>query len=74
MDEVDALIAELRATAAVAREVGDDLSGSGAPSLDRALDAVNSAADDLGRLARSLAANPSQLLRGRQAQPGPGEE
>ena len=74
MDEVDALIAELRETAAVARRVGEDLSGSGVPGLDRALESVNGAARDMARLARELARQPERLLRGRQATPGPGEE
>jgi hypothetical protein len=74
MDDVDALIAELRATAAVAREVGEDLATSGTPALDRVLLAMRDAAEELGELAQSLAANPSQLLRGRQTSPGPGEE
>ena len=74
MDEVDALIAELRQTAAVARELGEELSGSGVPGMDRALEAVNSAAQEIARLARSLARQPERLLRGRETTPGPGEE
>lgn len=74
MDEVDALIADLRETAAVARRVGDELSGSGVPGLDSALDAINGAAREMARLARELARQPERLLRGRQTAPGPGEE
>jgi phospholipid/cholesterol/gamma-HCH transport system substrate-binding protein len=74
MDEVDALIAELRETAAVARRVGDELSGSGMPGIDRALEAVNGAAREMARLAQELARQPERLLRGRQTTPGPGEQ
>lgn len=74
MDEVDALIGDLRETAAVARRLGEELSGSGVPGIDSALDAVNSAARELARLAQSLARQPERLLRGRQTTPGPGEE
>lgn len=74
MDDIDALIAELLATAAVAREVGENVSAEGMPALDRALVAMEEAARELGRLAETLSANPSQLLRGRQTPPGPGEE
>ncbi|MBN1240297.1 MAG: MCE family protein [Gammaproteobacteria bacterium] len=74
MDEVDALIAELRETAAVARRLGEELSGSGVSGLDRALAAVDEAARDMARLARELAQQPQRLLQGRQTAPGPGEE
>lgn len=74
MDEVDALIAELRATSAAARDVAEELAAGGGPDLDRALEAVSNAAQDLARLARNLASNPGQLLRGPRTPPGPGEE
>jgi phospholipid/cholesterol/gamma-HCH transport system substrate-binding protein len=74
MDDVDALVAELRATAAVARDVGEQISASGAPALDSTLEAIDSAARELSRLAQTLASNPSQLLRGPRTPPGPGEE
>ena len=74
MDDVDALIAELRATAVAAREVSENLSGSGAPALDRVLEGMDAAAQELSRLAQTLSNNPSQLLHGRRTPPGPGEE
>jgi phospholipid/cholesterol/gamma-HCH transport system substrate-binding protein len=74
LDDVDALIEELRATAGAARTLAEDLSGTGVPALQSALDSVHGAADELGRLADTLAANPSQLLHGRRTPPGPGEE
>jgi phospholipid/cholesterol/gamma-HCH transport system substrate-binding protein len=74
MDEVDALIAELQETAIVVQELGNELSGSGIPGLDRAFEAINSAAREMARLAQSIARQPERLLRGRQATPGPGEE
>jgi len=74
MDEVDLLIAELRETAAVARRVGEELASDGVSGIDRALGAVNNAAQEMARLARDLAREPTILLRGREAPPGPGEE
>ncbi|SRR5690606_20079497 len=74
MDEVDALIAELRATTAVARQIGEELAADGVSGLDRAIAAASSAAQEISRLARDLAREPSMLLRGREARPGPGEE
>ncbi len=74
MDEVDALIAELRSTAAVVRDIGERLSANSTPALDRVLETLTDAAQELGRLAETLASNPSQLLRGRSATPRPGEE
>ena len=74
MDDVDALIAELRQTAAVARQIGEELSANGVSALDRALAAVDEAAGDMARLAREIARQPERLLRGRQTEPGPGEE
>lgn len=74
MDEVDALIAELHQTALIVQELGSELSGSGVPGLDRALEAVDRAAREMARLAQSLGRQPERLLRGRQTTPGPGEE
>lgn len=74
MDDVDALIADLRATAAVARAVSEDVAASGAPELDRVLETMDSAARELGRLAEALSNDPTQLLYGRRTRPGPGEE
>jgi phospholipid/cholesterol/gamma-HCH transport system substrate-binding protein len=74
LHDADALIEELRATAAAARSLAHDLSDTGAPALQRTLDSMNAAAEELGRLAEALAANPSQLLHGRRQPPGPGEE
>lgn len=74
MDEVDALIAELLKTSLVVQELGSELSGSGLPGLDGALDAINRAAREMGRLAQSIARQPERLLRGQQPSPGPGED
>lgn len=79
MDEVDTLIAELRNTAAVARELGSqlgsELTGSRLAGLDEALEAVDQAAAEIARLARDLGQQPERILRGgRPAAPGPGEE
>jgi phospholipid/cholesterol/gamma-HCH transport system substrate-binding protein len=74
MDEVDELIAELRETAAVARQLGEDLAGRTQPGIDRALEAFDRAAQEIGRLAQSLARQPERLLRGSRLSPGPGEE
>lgn len=74
LDEVDELVAELRETAAVARGLGEELSGQTAPGVDRALEALDRAAREIGRLARSLAREPERLLRGTRPEPGPGEE
>ncbi len=74
MDEVDALIAELHQTAVVVQELGSELAGSGMPGFDSALDAINRAAREMGRLAQSIARQPERLLRGQQSSPGPGEE
>lgn len=79
MEEVDALIAELRSTAAVARELGSqlgsELTGNRLAGLDEALDGVDAAAAEIERLARDLGQQPERILRGgRPAAPGPGEE
>jgi phospholipid/cholesterol/gamma-HCH transport system substrate-binding protein len=75
MDEIDALVVDLREVAAVARRFGDDISGRAVPGVDRALDAVDRAAREMARLAQSLTQQPESLLRGRQRPaPGPGEE
>lgn len=73
MEDVDALIAELRSTAAVARDIGENLSASSAPALESALESMNAAAAQLSSLAQALSNDPSQLLHGRRTQPGPGE-
>lgn len=75
MDDVDALIAELRATAATARALGDELSDGGVARLEETLASVDSAAEEIARLARELARQPERVLRGGgRAAPGPGEE
>jgi phospholipid/cholesterol/gamma-HCH transport system substrate-binding protein len=74
MDQVDALVNELRETAEVARRLGDQFSDRAMPGVDRAIDAVDRAAREMARLAQSLAQQPEALLRGRQRPaPGPGE-
>lgn len=75
MDDVDALIAELQATAATARALGEELSGTGVARLEETLASVDRAADEIARLARELARQPERILRGGgRAPPGPGEE
>ena len=74
MNDVDTLIAELRATAAFARNLSEQLSSTGGPALDRVLESMERAAQELSRLAETLSSNPSQLLHGRPTRPGPGEE
>src|SRR5690606_22729122 len=64
MDDVDALIAELRATAATARALGDELSDGGVARLEETLASVDSAAEEIARLARELARQPERVLRG----------
>lgn len=75
MDDVDALIAELRETAATARALGEELSDSGVARLEETLASVDTAADEIARLARELARQPERILRGGgRTAPGPGEE
>ena len=71
MDDVDAMVADLRATAAAARAISEDVAASDGPALDRVLETMDSAARELGRLAQALSNDPSQLLYGRALRRGP---
>lgn len=75
LDQIDTLLEELAPVIRAGGRLSEDMRAETVPSLNRALERLEYAGDELGRLARSLRQQPDSLLRGPARQvPGPGEE